>query len=86
VKSGFDGARRGSSARVVRGGSWNNDNPKNLRASNRNRNNPTNRNNNNGFRCGRSSQWLGQAQDIPGLHGRRGTAQDRITPLPVPAC
>jgi len=35
-----------------RGGSWNN-NPNNLRVSNRNRNIPDNRNNNNGFRCAR---------------------------------
>ena len=34
---------------VLRGGSWNN-NPDNLRAANRNRNEPTNRNDNNGFR------------------------------------
>jgi len=34
----------------LRGGSWNN-NPNNLRASNRNRNKPDNRNNNNGVRC-----------------------------------
>ncbi|WP_143090908.1 hypothetical protein [Thermoflexibacter ruber] len=32
-----------------RGGSWNN-NPQNLRVANRNNNNPTNRNNNIGFR------------------------------------
>jgi len=37
-------------ARVLRGGAWNN-NPNNLRAANRNRNNPINRNNNVGFRC-----------------------------------
>jgi len=42
-------------ARVSRGGSWNNDNPRNVRSSNRNRNEPTNRNNNIGFRCAR--QW-----------------------------
>ncbi|MFV0278771.1 MAG: SUMF1/EgtB/PvdO family nonheme iron enzyme [Parahaliea sp.] len=35
--------------RVLRGGSWNN-NPDNLRAANRNRNNADNRNNNVGFR------------------------------------
>ncbi|HOC70458.1 MAG TPA: SUMF1/EgtB/PvdO family nonheme iron enzyme [Candidatus Hydrogenedentes bacterium] len=35
--------------RVLRGGSWNNNN-RNLRSANRNRNNPDNRNNNNGFR------------------------------------
>jgi len=34
---------------VLRGGAWNN-NPTNCRAANRNRNNPDNRNNNNGFR------------------------------------
>lgn len=42
-------------ARVLRGGSWNN-NAQNCRVSNRNRNNPGNRNNNNGFRLSLSSQ------------------------------
>jgi len=36
-------------ARVNRGGSWNN-NPRNVRAANRSRNTPDNRNNNLGFR------------------------------------
>ena len=36
-------------ARVLRGGSFNN-NDRNCRAASRNRNNPDNRNNNNGFR------------------------------------
>ena len=35
---------------VIRGGSWNN-NDNNLRVANRNKNNPTNDNNNIGFRC-----------------------------------
>ena len=39
------------SARVLRGGSWNNNDRDNLLSSNRNNNNPGNRNNNNGFRC-----------------------------------
>ena len=39
--------------RVLRGGSWNN-NQDNARCANRNRNNPNNRNNNIGFRCARS--------------------------------
>jgi formylglycine-generating enzyme required for sulfatase activity len=36
--------------RAVRGASWNNE-PRNARASNRNRNDAANRNTNNGFRC-----------------------------------
>jgi len=43
-----EGPSSGSN-RVNRGGSWNN-NAANARASNRNRNNPDNRNNNLGFR------------------------------------
>jgi hypothetical protein len=38
---------------VVRGGAWNN-NGNNVRAANRNRNAPTDTNNNVGFRCARS--------------------------------
>ncbi|MCC5838839.1 MAG: SUMF1/EgtB/PvdO family nonheme iron enzyme [Opitutales bacterium] len=38
------------SSRVVRGGSWNNNNENNLRVENRNTNDPSNRNNNIGFR------------------------------------
>lgn len=41
--------------RVVRGGSWNN-NDNNVRSANRNRNDPTNTNNNIGFRCSRLLQ------------------------------
>lgn len=37
--------------RVVRGGSWNNDNTDNFRCAYRNNNRPDNRNDNNGFRC-----------------------------------
>ena len=37
-------------SRVLRGGSWNNDNHDNFRCANRNYNNPDNRNDNNGFR------------------------------------
>jgi len=36
--------------RVLRGGSWNNNNTDNFRCDYRNRNNPHNRNNNRGFR------------------------------------
>ena len=37
--------------RVLRGGCWNNNDRANLLSSNRNHNQPGNRNNNNGFRC-----------------------------------
>jgi hypothetical protein len=39
-----------SAHRVIRGGSWNND-ARNVRAAYRNNNEPSNRNNNLGFRC-----------------------------------
>jgi hypothetical protein len=64
-------------SRVVRGGSWNN-NQDNARAAYRNRNNPNNRNNNIGFRVVCSSHvspllWRpGHAEGVPagasGLH------------------
>ena len=41
-------------SRVLRGGSWNNDNPDNFRCANRNNNHPDNRNHNNGFRLART--------------------------------
>ncbi len=43
--------RCGEADRVLRGGSWNNNDRDNLASSNRNNNTPDNRNNNNGFRC-----------------------------------
>ena len=43
--------QRGRTTRVLRGGSWNNNDRGNLLSSNRNHNTPGNRNNNNGFRC-----------------------------------
>jgi formylglycine-generating enzyme required for sulfatase activity len=43
----------GEVRRVLRGGSWNN-NERNVRAANRNNNEPSNSNNNIGFRCARS--------------------------------
>jgi len=45
----FTDEDRKKTRRVLRGGSWNN-NDNNCRVANRNRNNPDNRNNNNGFR------------------------------------
>jgi formylglycine-generating enzyme required for sulfatase activity len=39
---------------VIRGGSWNNDDAANVRAANRNRNAPSDSNNNVGFRCAKT--------------------------------
>jgi formylglycine-generating enzyme required for sulfatase activity len=50
--------RKGEARRVVRGGSWNN-NARNVRAAYRNHNDPTDRNNNLGFRCARARERIG---------------------------
>ena len=72
----------------MRGGAWNN-NPQNVRVSNRNRNEPMNRNNNIGFRCGgymeRSLCILGLAGGNRFLHGDAGRANSISGPLiPTP--
>ncbi|MGC9948510.1 MAG: SUMF1/EgtB/PvdO family nonheme iron enzyme [Bryobacteraceae bacterium] len=51
----------------MRGGSWNN-NTRNVRASNRNRNEPTNRNNNIGFRCVGDGE-IGRSRGFQGSRG-----------------
>jgi len=60
---------------VNRGGSWNN-NPQNCRAANRNNWNPTNRNNNVGFRLARSLRLCRMATDkqafCPVPQGQKG--------------
>ncbi|NUM78293.1 SUMF1/EgtB/PvdO family nonheme iron enzyme, partial [candidate division KSB1 bacterium] len=50
LKARLQTRRCGLTPRVLRGGSWNN-NPHNVRCAYRNYNEPTNRNNNIGFRC-----------------------------------
>jgi hypothetical protein len=50
--------REGAANRVIRGGSWNNE-ARNVRAAYRNGNDPTNRNDNLGFRCARAHEWVG---------------------------
>ena len=61
------------SSRVVRGGSWNNNNPTNVRAAFRNNNGPTNRNNNVGFRCLNTVEQPARQgiQSWPGPRSRR---------------
>ena len=86
--------RRRKTARVLRGGSWNNDNPDNFLASNRNNNNPDNRNDNNGFRCagvgvGGSSPKAIVIRPMPGGSSLPGQCQEDTSltaaPVPVPA-
>jgi len=62
--------------RVLRGGSWNN-NDNNCRLANRNNNNPDNANNNNGFRIVRTPARRNRAVGIP--RARSGESR------PVPA-
>ncbi|NIR48000.1 SUMF1/EgtB/PvdO family nonheme iron enzyme [candidate division KSB1 bacterium] len=54
---------------MLRGGSWNN-NPNNMRCANRNRNNPTNRNNNIGFRCVQDAEYGCQSSIVYGQSKR----------------
>ena len=68
------------SRRVLRGGSWNN-NPQNLRSANRNRNNPTNRNNNVGFRVASTLHFWARAADLYGHPaGASGVRHSRFRP------
>lgn len=53
-----------SRKRVLRGGSWNND-QNNARAANRNRNEPDNWNDNDGFRCAQDSRRVGGYVPLP---------------------
>jgi hypothetical protein len=56
--------------RVVRGGSWNNDNTENFRCANRNYNRPDNRNDNNGFRCASTLRFRARRTTDAGVHTR----------------
>jgi len=62
---------------VLRGGSWNNNNPDNLRVSYRNNNHPDNRNNNVGFRGVVSAQYsLKESESFQaGIFGFNGTKE-----------
>jgi len=64
--------RRRKTSRVLRGGSWNNNDPRNLLASYRNDNTPDNRDNNNGFRV-----VLVVVGSVRKVLPPRGGAQDR---------
>ncbi len=64
----------------MRGGAWNN-NPQNVRVSNRNRNEPTNRNNNIGFRCaGYGERGLGGLE----TRGLEPVSSTEVPGMPTP--
>lgn len=73
-------AGAGSHLRVVRGGSFNND-AINLRAANRNRNNPNNRNDNIGFRVVSSRSSNSPASPIG--HDLVGRGEERRSLFPA---
>lgn len=64
--------------RVIRGGSWNS-NARNVRAANRNWNEPGNRNDNLGFRLSRAQSWAGwptpDPTAVPSLPRPRGLGE-----------
>jgi hypothetical protein len=72
----------------MRGGSWNN-NPENVRVSNRNRNEPANRNNNIGFRCAgyaeRGRDLLRRGREPVSLGRIRGCQLRFRAVIPTPA-
>ena len=77
-------------ARVLRGGSWNNNEPANLLSSYRNNNTPDNRNNNNGFRVVLSDDEFSRSRYRVMARfrwaGRRGgpVPRSRLTGLSTP--
>jgi len=81
--------RQRRTSRVLRGASWNNNDPDNLLSSNRDNNTPGNRNNNIGFRCvlvsgsSRKAEPLGEMRGGSGLPRRR--QESSLTAAPAPA-
>ncbi|MBI5750277.1 MAG: hypothetical protein HZA00_14255 [Nitrospinae bacterium] len=68
---------------MLRGGSWNN-NAKNTRAANRNRNNPDNRNNNNGFRVASTLKCLiARASKFKDFEGVQVRVQTCLLPCEI---
>ena len=77
------GTRPTNGGRVLRGGSWNNDNQDNFRCANRNNNKPTNRNDNNGFRVASTPPpGPGGPRTAGGKDGSPGRSPVRPHPRP----
>ena len=81
--------RQRRTSRVLRGASWNNNNPDNLLSSYRNNNTPDNRNDNIGFRCVLGVGSSPKAETVcalPGGSGLPGQSQESsLTAAPAPA-
>ncbi len=75
--AGLDPVMLGRSLFVIRGGSWNNE-PDNVRSANRNRNTPTNRNDNIGFRCAQDACPMARVRVFMGRLGARRWASRPI--------
>jgi len=81
--------RQRKMTRVLRGGSWINDNPDNLLSSYRNNNTPDNRNDNNGFRvvlvgsCSSKAATFGVMSGGDNLPGLCQEASLTVVPAPV---
>ena len=71
---------------VLRGGAFNN-NPNNLRAANRNNNDPDNRNDNIGFRCAAAGPGEFLKGQVRLVHGRgAGAEREKSRSVPGWAC
>ncbi len=82
--------RQRRSARVLRGGSWNNNDPDNLLSSNRNNNHPDNRDDNNGFRVVLAGDPARKAERFGAMRAgqrlvRQSQEDSSLTAVPVPA-
>lgn len=79
--TGSCGRGRTGSKRVIRGGSWNS-NARNVRAANRNANDPANRNDNLGFRVARAHEQVGRSapDQTSAASGSSGVGETQMGP------
>jgi hypothetical protein len=82
----YSGADRNGAAGEGRGGAWGNTNDQNFRCANRNDNDPTNVNTNNGFRLVARVSPLPGGSRPAGASGRACRDWDEARSAPDPAC